>query len=133
MVPLSPTTHPLRSFTNVIAFRFAVEFDGRIVQFFPPELVNRMRPCSPTAQPWELSMKKIFARSSRPPCVNLRHERPPSSVRTTKPSAPAAQPNDSSTKLTVFNRGPVRMFTGSQMFPPSPVVNITPPSPAAQP
>src|SRR6185503_10465919 len=85
MAPLSPTTQPDFSLGNVTAFRFAFDPEGRTVQVFPPEFVNRIRPRSPTAQPCELSMKKILARSSRPPSVRRCHDSPPSSLRTMRP------------------------------------------------
>src|SRR5215208_4171864 len=116
IVPLLPTTQPDFSLVKVIAFSVVVDPEGRMVQLLPPEFV-----------------KKMLARSSRPPSVSLCQDRPPSSVRTTKPSAPAAQPSDSSEKNSVASLGSVRTLTGSQIFPPSPVVSITPASPAAQP
>src|SRR5436189_4973354 len=42
IVPLSPTTQPERSLAKVTALRFVVEPEGRTVQLFPPEFVNRM-------------------------------------------------------------------------------------------
>src|SRR5215213_6259233 len=104
-------TQPDFSVRKVIALSVDVDPEGRMVQLFPPLLVKRILPRAPTAQPCELSIKKIFARSSRPPSVSLCHERPPSSVRTTRPSAPAAQPSDSSEKNSVASLGPVRTLT----------------------
>src|ERR1044072_8405460 len=98
IVPLLSTNQPHSSLVKSIALSVAVVPEGRVVQFLPPELVKSILPRSPTAQPCELSIKKMFARSSRPRWVSRFHDKPPSSVRTTRPSAPAAQPIDSSEK-----------------------------------
>src|SRR5688572_19453093 len=133
MVAPSPTAYPSFGFKNRTAFSLLVKPEGRTVQYFPPELVNRIFPRPPTAHPWELSMKKMSDKSSRPPSVNRRQERPPSSVRTTRPSAPPAQPTFSLAKCTVVSFGLVRTFAGNQSVPPSPVIKTTPLSPEAQP
>src|SRR5262249_23976484 len=100
--------------------------EGRDIQDLPPDVVDRILPREPTAQPCEPSRNVISMMSSRPPSVSRCQPSPLSSLRNTKPPLPAVQPVFSSAKKIVTNRGLVRMLTGNQSFPPLTVLKIVP-------
>ena len=106
---------------------------------FPPSVVLRIKPPSPTAVPVLASVNDTLKRHTVPGFAWVTQCCPPSVVLRTVLSPPiphappTAVPVFVSTKETPNNVLTVPLVSGSQLFPPSVVLTIIPPSPTAVP